>query len=469
MAKGETTKAARTSLEPSEIFCAVGLTMPTQDMENLCADNTGASLLQWAPVDGLALLKSGKIDYNNERKFEAMFTNAPGLGTSAPIKKVEAYIANIVAGFSAAIGIKGFMKKMGDSVDIVPQVYLTGAKWPSDVDFVRLRDEDTGFDYNSSDLIARPDPQTLYGISLKKKKNVKGADPTLINKAYDTFLQGDGPNGAYKKARQDLLYARQQYFAQIVQEAQRKGFINIPGLLKNKTKGASTTVLQDIWNMKVYDPVKKKNVDVINLKGTNAKTDETDPGITDFPDSLFRPKAGVKGLRDFINKDLSDKDNELYKEFETVIAKNGEAFAEGLIDIVLKTQMSAKLSAKDIGNYFFEFALVTGYADFTIKTPITNSVLNLKAAEVKPQHSILCGLANLAGHEQPYVMKYNKMLKYRSGAAKLFYTLSRARMPILDIQLRYKGNFKQQPQFFATLSKKFVKQMHVDCEIRKRH
>ena len=42
-------------------------------------------------------------------------------------------------------------------------------------------------------------------------------------------------------------------------------------------------------------------------------------------------------------------------------------------------------------------------------------------------------------------------------------------MPILDIQLRYKGNFKQQPQFFATLSKKFVKQMHVDCEIRKRH
>ena len=58
--------------------------------------------------------------------------------------------------------------------------------------------------------------------------------------------------------------------------------------------------------------------------------------------------------------------------------------------------------------------------------------------------------------------------KYKSGASKLFYTLKRGRMPILDIQLRYKGDFKQQPQFFATLSKKFISQMHKKCEIRRR-
>ena len=216
MAKATTAKTSRTSLEPSEIFCAVGLIMPTSKMKTLCDDNTGAALLKWVSGDGLALLTGGKIDYNNETKFENMFTTQPSSD-----KKIEAYIANIVAGFSAAIGVKDFMKSMGDGVDIVNMVYMTGARWPDDVNDFRLQNEDTGFDYNSSDLIAKLDKKTFYGISLKKKKNVKGADPTMINKAYDTFLQGDGPDNAYKKARADMLYARQQYFPKIMKQAQR--------------------------------------------------------------------------------------------------------------------------------------------------------------------------------------------------------------------------------------------------------
>ena len=101
MAKASTSKTSKTSLEPSEIFCAVGLVMPTKEMKTLCDDNTGAALLKWASGDGLTLLKGGKIDYNNEVKFEKMFTDQPSVD-----KKVEAYIANIVAGFSAAIGVK---------------------------------------------------------------------------------------------------------------------------------------------------------------------------------------------------------------------------------------------------------------------------------------------------------------------------------------------------------------------------
>ena len=222
-----------------------------------------------------------------------------------------------------------------------------------------------------------------------------------------------------------------------------------------------------LWDAKIKDPKKNKNVNIINLKGTNEKYDETDPGITEFPDSLFNSKSGIMGLRDFINKDLGHNDNELYKEFERIIKTHAATFAEGLIDITLKTQMQAKLKAKDIGDYHFEFALVTGYADFTIKSPISNSVLNLNPADVKPQHSILCGLANLAGHNESYELKYDKMKKYKSGAAKLYYKLKRARKQILDIQLRYKGNFRQQPQFFATLSSAFINQMHKKCEVKK--
>jgi phage terminase large subunit GpA-like protein len=97
--------------------------MPTKEMKTLCDDNTGAALLTWASGDGLTLLKGGKIDYNNETKFENMFTTQP-----TDSKKLEAYIANIVAGFSAAIGVKDFMTTMGDNVDVVDNVYLTGSK-----------------------------------------------------------------------------------------------------------------------------------------------------------------------------------------------------------------------------------------------------------------------------------------------------------------------------------------------------
>ena len=160
MASADTNKQKRTSLEPSEIFCAVGLTMPTRDMTDLCRDNTGAAILKWVGSDGINLLKSGKVDYNNEQKFELMFTNVPTTGAAQ-----EKLIANVVAGFSAAIGTKGFMRKMGDNVDVAPAVYMTGSRWPDKVNIFRLRNEDDGFDYNSSDMVIQADDKTFYGIS----------------------------------------------------------------------------------------------------------------------------------------------------------------------------------------------------------------------------------------------------------------------------------------------------------------
>ena len=57
MAKKSTEK--KTSLEPSEIFCAVGLLMPTKDMRDLVKDQTGSALLKWASSDGLAIAEKG--------------------------------------------------------------------------------------------------------------------------------------------------------------------------------------------------------------------------------------------------------------------------------------------------------------------------------------------------------------------------------------------------------------------------
>ena len=49
----------KTSLEPSEVFCAVGLLIPTSQMRALVKDQTGTELLRWASTDGLAIAKKG--------------------------------------------------------------------------------------------------------------------------------------------------------------------------------------------------------------------------------------------------------------------------------------------------------------------------------------------------------------------------------------------------------------------------
>ena len=58
--------------------------------------------------------------------------------------------------------------------------------------------------------------------------------------------------------------------------------------------------------------------------------------------------------------------------------------------------------------------------------------------------------------------------KEKTNAAKVFYKLTRDGKSILDLQLRYKGDFKQQPQFFATLSDDFITQMQEECVVKRK-
>jgi hypothetical protein len=456
----------KTSLEPSEVFCAVGLLVPSTMMRALVADQSGDLLLDWITTSGLTVAKKGIKPL--DAKFQQMFKDAGSEKYLSNLKKREALVANIVAGFSAALGVKNFMKFMGDSVDRVGNVYLTGATWPQEVNDFRLQNENTGFDYNSSDMVAKVDSETFYGISLKKKKNVKGADPTLINKAYSTFIDGR----KFTKQRNQLNDIRQQYFVDVVKKAQKDGIINLTIDGKELSKATN----EEIWEYKVTDPRNpKKKYALINLKGFNKNDEPVELSEVTDPNLFDSTKKGQVGLRDYINNDLARPDNELYTKMNDVIQKNAKFFADSLIDIVLKTQMQTKLLAKDIGDMHFEFALVTGFADYTQnKKDVELSKLKLKPATVIPQHTILCGLANLAGSKKEYKMDLDTEQKMKTNAAKVFYKLSKDGVTILDLQLRYKGDFKQAPQFFATLSKDFKDQMFKECLVmrskrRKKH
>ena len=470
MTKASTKKTSSTSLEPSEIFCAVGLHMTERKMKSLCNPKdaqSGTKLLKWVSADkngGWAIASnSQKIDMGgNDTKFKKFFkedavkyqvAGNPAYSSTDKDKRKQ-LIGAVVAGFSAAMGIRKFIKSMGDSGS-VQKVYLTGATWPADVADFRLKNEDSGFDYNSSDLVCKVNSQTFYGVSLKKKTNAKGADPTMINKAYTTFIRSK----KFDKARKKLFEERKKYFAQKVRDAHKDEIINMPEL-----RSMSDDKIWD-YNFKKPDGT---NVALINLKGSN--DDDKPVMLSDVEGTvadkqLLKKPTGKMGLKEYINDDLAKSDNKLFGEFRKVIDANGELFATSLIDIVLKTKMQSRLSAKKIGKMFFEFALVTGYADYSQKKDPSKDTLTLNPAKVIPQHSILCGLANLAGNKKKYEVVYDTKQKEETNAAKVFYDLNRDGTTILNLQLRYKGNFKQQPQFMATLADGFVKQMHEECVI----
>jgi hypothetical protein len=451
MSKVSTEKT--TKLESSEIFSSVGLHMTKKQMQDLCVDQSGNAILQWLSSGKKIADDNNKIQYGSSKVTYLSFFSVPN-----DDKKKADLIANVVAGFSAAIGVKKFVNGAGDFAGgefIAEKVFMTGSTWPKEVEKFRLKRESDGFDYNSSDLVVKVDSETYYGISLKKKKNVKGADPTLINKAFDTFLQGND----FQKVRDDLADKRRDYFAKLAKEAAKNGIIYVPGI-ENMSN-------VDIWNISFKNPLKNNQlVYLINLKGSNTSsapvelTEVKGKLVGSGEDSLFEEDK-QNGLRAFFNKELAKTDNELFSGFKNVLNDNIDIFANGLIDIVLKTKMQAGLRAKNVGNYNFEFALVTGYADFTPSAK--NPKLNLNAAKVIPQHSILCGLSDLQGNNKPYILELDTDKKEKANAAKVFFNLKKAGVTILILELRYKGDFKAQPQFFATLGDDFITQMFDKC------
>ena len=266
MAEADTKK--KTSLEPSEVFCALGLLIPNKKIDELCKDNTGEKLLQWSAKDGLALSKKIKA---LDPKFTRMIQDAGKPFTDK--KKRSDLVANMVAGFSGAKGVKEFMAVMRSRVDIVTAVYMTGATWPPEVDKFRMKEKGKNFDYNSSDLVVQIGAKKFFGISLKKKPDKNSPDPTIINKAFSTFLEGTEQKNV--DALEKLNKVRQDYFAGIVKKAQADGIINVRGLESMTT--------EEVWNTKLKKP-NGDPVALINLKGFNEKDDPIE--LTDVPGTV---------------------------------------------------------------------------------------------------------------------------------------------------------------------------------------
>ena len=314
-------------------------------------------------------------------------------------------------------------------------------------------------DYNSSGLILRYG--NLYvGISLKKKPKSQSASPTLINNAFSQYVEGDD----LKFAKDMLDDHRIKFFAGVIKEA-----CDDPKLLKGfATKydkgGKSIADLnpdnladaKELWNIRVprVKNNKVENIALINLKSENELADRD--GLVRKIDSTGKQEE----FRKFVNSKLVSQGNilnPLYKGFLDIMNKPKvkDKLASTLLNRVLKLSLLDELDTW--GDAEFKFYLTEG-----VGTVGNNMEPLVGHANVVDLDSIIVAIA--AYRNAKTTIELNKTETFSPGreAAKVFFTVvkgaeSKDRMPILDIELRYKGSFTAYPQFFAGMTKEFKK------------
>lgn len=424
--------------EASEIMMAAALLYSNDELMEYAEDAAGLKQLM---IDAKKKIKSttNKSIQFGSPAIEKGFTDLINPNNSEAVK-------DMVAGISAAVGVRNYLTKNGESGGkrLYPTIYMTGNVWPKEVE--KFRVSAYGFeDYNSADVIVTADKKTFYGISLKKKRKAAAGEPTLINKAFDSVLDGS----KFDSIKEQLAKVRSEYFAGLVIEAVEKRII-LKSHIKNFDQLKKTPQgRKELFEAKQRD---KKLFDrsYIDTKGYAGHKEGY------LADDTKNPKS----MRFFVNKKLAEPDNPLWKEFLKVLNKHADLFANSLINIILKVKLFEEIEAKDLDDYKFNFFLVTGVGDVTSKGDVT-----VDKATVLPLKTTLCGLTRIEEKfkNKKYEIVLNKEKKGESDAAKIFLQLKRGNLTLLDLEIRYKGAFTPQPQFQGTLHPDFKKLLADEC------
>jgi hypothetical protein len=181
-------------------------------------------------------------------------------------------------------------------------------------------------------------------------------------------------------------------------------------------------------------------------------------------------KAG--SMRQFVNKQLADRESGLFNEYIKIMNSQATIFGEALLSIILKTKLEDVLKGKGspiLNKYEFGFFLATGIGSINTRGDISYSV-----GEVKSLKTVLCGLTRIKKKKlkDPYQITLRKKLlkkkeeegdEVESEATKVFLSLKSGTTEILDLELRFKGDFMSSPQFQATINSSFNHILHTEC------
>ena len=275
------------------------------------------------------------------------------------------------------------------------KVYLTGQAWGDDVKQFQMTKYGMK-DYNSSDFIIKKG-NNYIGISLKKKIRLTQEDPTLLNKAMTSLLN----DSKFDKLKKSLERDSGLFYLHVIRLGQK---------LKILSKELET------------DIAKNK------------------PSLRNWKEFIQRVP------NDLVNRALKGR-RTLFKQMGQNIIDHKELIANQLVQLIFKSDL------KELKKVNFDFALVTGIGDYG---PVKG--VEVLKADYKNIDTVSTKLDEL-------LSKGKIDIKYTEGASQAFdigataaiirFDLMIGNMPVCNIQLRYKGNFRAAPNFLATMTPEF--------------
>ena len=460
--------------EISEICTAAALMFTTTELEKLKKGFNSGELNREDLVEKLEQAKEDmQINKPKAKVGQVVFTDgAQQQGFMNLIKKPDdKALDNFAKGISAALGIRNFVRKKGDNQP-TKKVFMNGSKWPQEIEKFSL--PEGSFNYNSADILvennsAKTKVKKYYCISLKKKNTSAAKPPPLINKAFDTVVEGDKD---FKKLLNELNQDKYKFFADLLKKIIGKG-----KLLQLDKRIKMPSIDEEIFNMKIKNPYKGGNIRLISIKNEGIVKPEYNmkkAGDKALADRLFAiglPEAKWK-VRQYFNQALYGGGKSKY--WQGVLKKlneHSEKFAEALIDVILKVNLYDRLKKKDVDESEFDFQVTTGTGGVTPKGKVTiNDSTNF------PINTLLCGYNRIQQKEfknkkwniklRDEVDEDGKPIKgdTMDKAAKIKMWLMKGDdQKVLDLELRYKGKFGQQPQFTGTIHPDFKKLLDKEC------
>ena len=408
-------------------------------------------------------------------------------------KNKKAVYSDLAAGISAVLQTRSDL-----GVGIPDAVFVTGNQWPDEVKDFKI----TAYgmkDYNSSDVILKYGT-TYYGISLKKKAFESAAAPTLINTAFGSFFKGT----EFTALRSRIMQAKKKFFAKVIYDACTDDTPNSPFYVPEANDGRGGTILEcnKTYQTKATKALKSEKY---SIRGMRLQSDGTldirdAEKILDIKVDIWRKndegdweiKTGVKLLqlkdpthmtrisnefpkefqtrfRDYVNKSLYAKNgkiSELWQTFTNIMNDDKpvvggksikQSLVDGLFSRILKIDLYDRLAK--IKRNDFKFYLVTGAGRALKPRGSDVYVPKVEKGDTKGLTSILANLAELCPDDCQKSIEYNEASETAANVSlTLFVTPkgSRNKVPILDIGLRYSGNFFAYPQFRGTMTKEFI-------------
>ena len=408
-------------------------------------------------------------------------------------KNKKAVYSDLAAGISAVLQTRSDL-----GVGIPDAVFITGNQWPDEVKDFKI----TAYgmkDYNSSDVILKYGT-TYYGISLKKKAFESAAAPTLINTAFGSFFKGT----EFTALRSRIMQAKKKFFAKVIYDACTDDTPSSPFYVPEANNGRGGTILEcnKTYQTKATKALKSEKY---SIRGMRLQSDGTlnirdAEKILDIKVDIWRKndegdweiKTGVKLLqlkdpthmtrisnefpkefqtrfRDYVNKSLYAKNgkiSELWQTFTNIMNDDKpvvggksikQSLVDGLFSRILKIDLYDRLAK--IKRNDFKFYLVTGAGRALKPRGSDVYVPKVEKGDTKGLTSILANLAELCPDDCQKSIEYNEASETAANVSlTLFVTPkgSRNKVPILDIGLRYSGNFFAYPQFRGTMTKEFI-------------